>query len=84
MSLLASYKQKRLSATETLNAELNKLTEKSVRVDDERLWYPSVDKAGNGNAIIRFLPACEGETVPFVRLFTHEFKGPTGAWFIDN
>ena len=27
---------------------------------DERLWKPTVDKAGNGYAVLRFLPATEG------------------------
>jgi hypothetical protein len=43
----------------------------------------ATDKAGNGYAIIRFLPAPGGEDVPFVRLFTHGFKGP-GGWYIEN
>ena len=28
---------------------------------DDRLWKPEVDKAGNGYAVIRFLPAPDGE-----------------------
>ena len=35
-------------------------TEKKSYVD-ERLWKPQVDKAGNGYAVLRFLPAPEGE-----------------------
>ena len=27
---------------------------------DERLWKPELDKSGNGYAVIRFLPSCEG------------------------
>lgn len=51
---------------------------------DERFWYPNVDKAGNGFAIIRFLPAPPGEDHAFVRMFSHSFKGPSGAWYIEN
>jgi len=51
---------------------------------DERLWKPNVDKAGNGYAVIRFLPAPEGEELPWVRVFNHAFQGPTGQWFIEN
>lgn len=51
--------------------------------DDDRFWRPEVDKAGNGYAVIRFLPAPAGEDVPFVRLFDHAFQGP-GGWLIDG
>ena len=61
-----------------LTAELEKITAKKETKKDERFWTPTVDKAGNGYAVIRFLPAPEGEEVPFVRLFDHGFKGPSG------
>ncbi len=50
---------------------------------DERIWKPTVDKAGNGYAVIRFLPGKDGE-IPFVRYWDHGFKGPTGLWYIEN
>ena len=49
---------------------------------DDRLWKPEVDKAGNGYAVIRFLPAPDGEDMPFVKLYTHAFKGP-GGWSVS-
>ena len=49
---------------------------------DENLWKPTVDKAGNGYAVIRFLPS-ESE-VPWVRYWDHGFKGPTGKWYIEK
>ena len=52
--------------------------------DDERIWKPTVDKAGNGYAVLRFLPAKEGEDLPWVRYWDHGFKGPTGQWYIEN
>lgn len=52
--------------------------------DDERIWKPTVDKAGNGYAVLRFLPAAEGEDLPWVRYWDHGFKGPTGQWYIEN
>ena len=58
-------------------------TEKKSYVD-ERLWKPQVDKAGNGYAVIRFLPAMEGEELPWVRVWNHAFQGPTGQWYIEN
>jgi len=68
-----------------LRDELNKAYgQQSDSSKDERFWYPAVDKAGNGYAVIRFLPAAAGETVPFVRIFEHGFKGPTGTWYIEK
>lgn len=70
---------------DTLTQELNKITNNdSKKGPDERFWQPTVDKAGNGYAVIRFLPAPEGEDVPFVRIFSHGFQGPTGIWYIEN
>ena len=51
---------------------------------DERLWKPEVDKAGNGYAVIRFLPAVEGEDMPWAKVWNHAFQGPTGQWYIEN
>ena len=58
-------------------------TEKKSYVD-ERVWKPTVDKAGNGYAVLRFLPASEGAELPWVRYWDHGFKGPTGLWYIEN
>ena len=69
---------------EKLNQELTKLnSNQNSSSKDDRLWSCQLDKAGNGYAIIRFLPAPGGEDVPFVRLWTHGFKGP-GGWYIEN
>jgi len=51
---------------------------------DERLWKPELDKSGNGYAVLRFLPSCEGEDLPWVKLWSHAFQGPTGQWYIEN
>ena len=51
---------------------------------DDRIWKPTVDKAGNGYAVLRFLPSKEGEDLPWVRYWDHGFKGPTGLWYIEN
>jgi hypothetical protein len=73
--------QKSLAA---LTEELSKLNTKNERKNDDRFWTPTIDKVGNGYAVIRFLPAPEGEDVPFVRMFDHGFQGPGGAWYIEN
>tara|TARA_B100001996_G_C18592593_1_gene566659 strand:+ start:80 stop:976 length:897 start_codon:yes stop_codon:yes gene_type:complete len=51
---------------------------------DERLWKPTMDKTGNGYAVIRFLPAPEGEDLPWAKVWNHAFQGPTGQWYIEN
>ena len=70
---------------DTLTAELSKISgNQETKKNDDRFWYPNVDKAGNGYAVIRFLPAPGDEDVPFIRMFNHGFKGPTGSWLIEN
>jgi len=52
----------------------------------DNYWKPEVDKAGNGMATIRFLPASEADGedgLPWVKIFSHGFQGP-GGWLIDN
>jgi hypothetical protein len=53
---------------------------------EDNFWKPEVDKAGNGYAVIRFLPApsVDGdEGLPWVKVFDHGFQGP-GGWYIEN
>ena len=66
-------------------SKLQKQLEETTRVGtvDERFWKPTQDKAGNAFAVIRFLPACEGEDMPFVKMYSHAFQGP-GGWYIEN
>ena len=52
--------------------------------EDDRFWKPTVDKSGNGYAVIRFLPPSKGEELPWVRVWNHGFQGPTGRWYIEN
>jgi hypothetical protein len=62
---------------------LNKTTTTQSSGKDERFWRPELDKSGNGYAVIRFLPAVEGEELPWARLWSHAFQGP-GGWYIEN
>lgn len=67
-------------------AKINKGQEEYNKTD-ARFWYPETDKAGNGYAIIRFLPgpAIDGEdSLPVVKYFSHGFQSPTGKWYIEN
>ncbi len=77
-------KKNRKSNFEKLAAELEKASGKTQYEADDRVWYPQVDKVGNGYAEIRFLPSPKGEDVPFVRVFDHGFQGPNGSWYIEK
>lgn len=56
----------------------------SNKKDDDRFWKAQVDKAGNGSAVIRFLPAIDSNDVPWVKVYDHGFQGPTGKWYIEK
>ena len=80
-----ALKKNRSSSLNKLNAQLEKISTKSHSDPNEgKMWKPTRDKAGNGFAIIRFLPAPGGEEMPFVRIWDHGFQGPTGLWYIEN
>lgn len=50
----------------------------------DKFWLAELDKVGNGSAVIRFLPSPKEDGVPFIKLYSHGFKGPTGKWYIEN
>ena len=78
------------------SADIGRLTKEIEKInapaegggkDDTRFWSPEVDKAGNGYAVIRFLPAAAidgDDSLPWIRIFNHGFKGPSGKWYIEN
>ena len=74
-SSLGSLTQKLVKEVEKMNVGSNGA--------DERLWKPEMDKTGNGYAIIRFLPAPDGEDLPWVKIYSHGFQGH-GGWYIEN
>lgn len=80
----ADLKRNSSSNFDKLNKELEKLNTKNSYSSDDRYWKLSVDGAGNGFAVIRFLPSINVEDAPFVRKWNHGFKGPTGLWYIEN
>jgi len=71
---------------DTLMKEVEKIANPTTenKGADERFWQPTVDKAGNGYAVIRFLPTPKGEEIPWVRVWSHGFQGPKGKWYIEN
>ena len=83
MSFAKLKKNSSLSLSQLVETSA-KLNEKKS-YDDNRFWEPTADKVGTGYAVIRFLPAKEGEDLPWVKVFSHGFKGPTtGRWYIEN
>ena len=81
-SSFSALKQARSKEFDKLNSQLQNMNSAGPQGDDTE-WKLEVDKAGNGYAILRFLPAPPGEEMPFVRLWDHGFQGP-GGWFIEK
>lgn len=79
---------------EYLTSQLEKLGGKdpaktSKSYEDTRFWKPTVDKAGNGFSVIRFLDRTQEDrdenlSFPWVQTWSHAFQGPTGKWYIEN
>ena len=70
--------------TKALETNLNPEDQSNKRkYDDDRFWKPELDKTGNGFAVIRFLPAVEGEDLPWQRVWSHAFQDK-GGWYIEN
>ena len=83
MSFANLKKQSSLGAlTQKLVKEVEKMNASNSSSDD-RYWKLEVDKSGNGYAVLRFLPAPDGEDMPFVKLYSHAFQGK-GGWYIEN
>ena len=81
------------AALKSNRTDLSKLVEaassgpgetKTDNRNDERFWQPTRDKAGNGYAVIRFLPGDAEAPTPWVRYWDHFFKGPTGQWYVEK
>ena len=82
----ADLKSKSMDVSKLVSAA-NEMTGGSTEkksYGDDRFWKPTVDEGGNGYAVIRFLPAGEGQDLPWVRYWDHFFKGPSGQWYIEK
>ena len=77
----ADLKRKSQNNFSFLQKELEKSS--SGKQVDERFWKPEVDASGNGYAVIRFLPAPDGESLPWAKVYSHAFQG-IGGWYIEN
>ena len=77
---------KKQSSIGSLTAKLVKEVEKMSSTSggaDERLWRAEMDKTGVGSAVLRFLPAPDGEDLPWAKMYSHAFQG-NGGWYIEN
>ncbi len=78
---------KKQSSIGSLTAKLVKEVEKMSTTSggaDERLWRAEMDKTGVGSAVLRFLPAPDGEELPWAKMYSHAFQGLSGSWYIEN
>lgn len=80
----ANLKRNRNSIDKLVQAAQSAGGGEQTSYKDDRLWKPTVDKLGNGYAVVRFLPAAEGQDLPWTRYWDHGFKGPTGKWYIER
>lgn len=83
---IATLRKSRSSNFAKITSEFEKIVnpQSGNSYEDDRYWKLERDKAGNGSAIIRFLPSTDANELPWVRIFSHGFKGPTGKWYIEN
>lgn len=77
-------KKNRKSAIDNLVSKAQSAAGEKKSYGDDRFWKPTRDKAGNGYAVIRFMPAPDGEPTPWVQYWDHGFQGPTGQWYIEK
>ena len=78
----ADFKKRSQSSINELTKKIEE-TNKKESFKDDRFWRPELDKSSNGYAVIRFLPAVEGEDLPWAKYYSHGFQGK-GGWFIEN
>lgn len=73
----------KMKSTETTEKLASAFEQKSYV--DNRYWKPTIDKNGNANCLIRFLPAGGEEEEFFVTLYSYAFQNEdTRQWYIEN
>jgi hypothetical protein len=82
MNAFSDFKNRSKNSISELTNKLENMDKKESYKDD-RFWRPELDQSSNGYAVIRFLPACEGEDLPWAKYYSHGFQGP-GGWYIEN
>ena len=77
-----TLKSNRQNSLSVLQSQLDEAATGKKNYTDDRFWKLSTDKSDNGYAVIRFLPAKEGD-VSLIKYWDHGFKGP-GGWYIEK
>lgn len=81
-----AFKRRSKELSNKLNEQMAALeTGKKQHEDDSTEWKLTLDKVGNGNALIRFLPNIDDTKVAFIQKYNHGFQDKSsGKWFIEN
>ena len=79
---LSELRKSRSSMLDKITKDLDSGGKRNEK--DDRFWSLSRDKAGTGSAIIRFLPPVNGDEVPWVKVCSYGFQGPSGKWYINE
>lgn len=79
-----SYMSQLRKNRETMNEKVKAFDTNNGGQADSRFWKLTRDKTGTGSAVIRFLPAVNGDELPWVKVFSYAFQGPTGKWYIND
>lgn len=83
MSTFLELKKNREAQSKQRMAAMAKTVAGRTKGDDETFWTPTVDKEGNGEAVVRYLPAPDGEALAYMQYWDHVFNGP-GGWFFEK
>ncbi len=81
---LSELRKNRSNMVNKLVQTLDAGNKKSYNNEDNRFWKLTRDAVGNGAAVIRFLPAVNGDEIPWVNEISYGFQGPTGKWYINK
>ena len=82
MGSFSDFKKRSKGSISDLTAKLEQMNKKDS-YKDERFWTAQRDSSGNGYAVIRFLPAADGNDLPWAKFFEHSFQG-VGGWYIEK
>jgi len=79
----SDFKNRSKTSIQDLTKKMESMTNSKDSYKDDRFWRPELDKSSNGYAVIRFLPAVDGEDLPWAKYYSHGFKGK-GGWYIEK
>lgn len=86
MNSFANLKRNSGSNLDKLSKAIDSMAQ-APNPDMDKYWKLEPDKAGNGYAVIRFLPAPPqdgDDAFQWVKYYDHGFQGPTGLWYIEK